>query len=118
HVGAAVTTGASSPSSDEVWSGCRLLLEAAPVAACTEPIVRAVLAVGERAGGCGSTTVRGTPRGEVLPCVYWPKRSLGLADLDVLGPSIVRSPVFTELDALPDVCRTCPLVDVCHGGCP
>ena len=62
--------------------------------------------------------MRVTPRGEVLPCVYWPKRSLGLADLDVLGPSIVRSPVFTELDALPDVCRTCPLVDVCHGGCP
>src|SRR5262249_23550625 len=82
----------------------------------TEPIVRAVLAAGERAGGCGSTTVRVTPRGEVLPCVYWPKRSLSLADLDTLGPSIVRSPVFTELDTLPDVCRACPLAAVCHGG--
>ena len=114
----AVKTDAFSLSYDEFWTGFRLLLEAAPLAACTEPIVRAVLAVGERAGGCGSTTVRVTPRGEVLPCVYWPKRSLGLADLDLLGPSIVRSPVFTELDALPDVCRVCPLVDVCHGGCP
>jgi len=114
----AVKTDAFSLSYDEFWSGFRLLLEAAPLAACTEPIVRAVLAVGERAGGCGSTTVRVTPRGEVLPCVYWPKRSLSLADLDILGPSIVRSPAFTELDALPDVCRACPLVEVCHGGCP
>jgi len=63
-----VKTDAFSLSYDEFWSGFRLLLEAAPLAACTEPIVRAVLAVGERAGGCGSTTVRVTPRGEVLPC--------------------------------------------------
>jgi radical SAM protein with 4Fe4S-binding SPASM domain len=114
----AVKTDAFSLSYDEFWSGFRLLLEAAPLAACTEPIVRAVLGVGARAGGCGSTTVRVTPRGEVLPCVYWPKRSLGLADLDTLGPSIVRSPAFTELDALPEFCGSCPLVDVCHGGCP
>src|SRR5262249_25544515 len=52
-----------------------------------------------------------------LPCVYWPKRSLTLADLERLGADIARSAAFAELDTLPDVCRACPLVDVCHGGC-
>jgi radical SAM protein with 4Fe4S-binding SPASM domain len=113
----AVKTDAFSLTYDEFWTGFRLLLEASPVAACSEPLVRAVLGLGPRADGCGCTTVRVTPRGEVLPCVYWPKRSLTLADLERLGADVVASAAFAELDALPEACRDCPLVDVCHGGC-
>jgi radical SAM protein with 4Fe4S-binding SPASM domain len=113
----AVKTDAFSLTYDQFWAGFRLLLEACPVAACSEPLVRAVLGLGSRARGCGCTTIRVTPRGEVRPCVYWPKRSLTLADLERLGANVVRSAAFTELDALPDACRGCPLVDVCHGGC-
>lgn len=113
-----VKTDAFSLTYDQFWTGFRLLLEACPLAACTEPIVRAVLGFRERAGGCGSTTVRVTPRGEVLPCVYWPKRTLTLRDLERLGPAVAGSAAFTELGTLPDPCRTCPLVEVCRGGCP
>jgi len=113
----AVKTDAFSLTYDQFWAGFRLLLEACPVAVCSEPLVRAVLGIHPRAEGCGCTTVRVTPRGEVLPCVYWPKRSLGLADLEQLGPDVGRSAAFVELNALPDFCRGCSLVDVCHGGC-
>jgi radical SAM protein with 4Fe4S-binding SPASM domain len=113
----AVKTDAFSLTYDQFWAGFRLLLEACPIAVCSEPLVRAVLGLGPRAEGCGCTTVRVTPRGEVLPCVYWQKRSLTLADLERLGADVVRSAAFAELDTLPDPCRECPLVDVCHGGC-
>jgi radical SAM protein with 4Fe4S-binding SPASM domain len=113
----AVKTDAFSLTYDQFWAGFRLLLEACPVAVCSEPLVRAVLGLGPRAEGCGCTTVRVTPRGEVLPCVYWPKRSLTLADLERLGADVVRSAAFVELDTVPDACGGCPLVDVCHGGC-
>jgi len=113
----AVKTDAFSLTYDQFWAGFRLLLEACPVAVCSEPLVRAVLGLGPRAEGCGCTTVRVTPRGEVLPCVYWPKRSLTLADLERLGADVVRSAAFAELDTVPDACRGCPLVDVCRGGC-
>ncbi len=113
----AVKTDAFSLTYDQFWTGFRLLLEACPLAVCSEPLVRAVLGLGARAEGCGCATVRVTPRGEVLPCVYWPKRSLTLADLERLGPTVVRSAAFAELDTLPEGCRGCSLVDVCHGGC-
>ena len=113
----AVKTDAFSLTYDQFWTGFRLLLEACPLAVCSEPLVRAVLGLGPRAAGCGCATVRVTPRGEVLPCVYWPRRSLTLADLERLGPAVVRSAAFAELDTLPEGCRGCTLVDVCHGGC-
>ena len=113
----AVKTDAFSLTYDQFWTGFRLLLEACPLAVCSEPLVRAVLGLGARAEGCGCATVRVTPRGEVLPCVYWPKRALTLADLERLGPTVVRSAAFAELDTLPAGCRGCTLVDVCHGGC-
>ena len=113
----AVKTDAFSLTYDQFWTGFRLLLEACPLAVCSEPLVRAVLGLGARAEGCGCATVRVTPRGEVLPCVYWPKRSLTLADLERLGPTVARSAAFAELDTLPAGCRGCTLVDVCHGGC-
>jgi radical SAM protein with 4Fe4S-binding SPASM domain len=113
----AVKTDAFSLTYDQFWTGFRLLLEACPLAVCSEPLVRAVLGLGPRAEGCGCATVRVTPRGEVLPCVYWPKRALTLADLERLGPAVVRSAAFAELDTLPEGCRGCTLVDVCHGGC-
>jgi radical SAM protein with 4Fe4S-binding SPASM domain len=113
----AVKTDAFSLTYDQFWTGFQLLLDACPLAVCSEPLVRAVLGIHPRVEGCGCATVRVTPRGEVLPCVYWPKRSLTLADLAQLGPAVVRSAAFVELGTLPDACRGCPLVDVCRGGC-
>jgi radical SAM protein with 4Fe4S-binding SPASM domain len=113
-----VKTDAFALSYEQFWTGFRLLLEAVPVAACTEPLVRAVLGLSPDAGGCGRSTVRVTPRGEVLPCVYWPKRSLTIADVERLGPGITACQTFCELHPLPDFCRGCRFADACRGGCP
>lgn len=113
----AVKTDAFSLNYEQFWTGFRLLCETNPLAVCTEPIVRAIVGLGAGAGGCGRTTVRVTPRREVLPCVYWPKRSLSIVDLERLGPAIVEADAFTELSVLPDFCRGCRFADACQGGC-
>jgi MoaA/NifB/PqqE/SkfB family radical SAM enzyme len=74
---------------------------------CNEPIVRPILGFEAASGGCGKGIIPVTPRGDVLPCVYWPKRNLGLADLEKWGPAIVDSPAFRELDLIPQFCRDC-----------
>jgi len=114
----AVKTNAFSLTYDQFWDGFRLLVESCALEACTEPIVRAVLGLGPVRGGCGRATVRVTPRGEVLPCVYWPKRLLTLGDLERLGAAVTESPAFTELGTVPDFCGGCRFVDSCRGGCP
>jgi radical SAM protein with 4Fe4S-binding SPASM domain len=54
----------------------------------------------------------------VLPCVYWPKRNVGLAELEKWGAAIVDSPGFRELDQIPQFCGNCRFVESCRGGCP
>jgi radical SAM protein with 4Fe4S-binding SPASM domain len=111
-----VKTDAFSLGYEEFWEGFRLLFESSPLAVCREPIVQA-LAGFDALSGCGRTTIRVTPRGEVLPCVYWPKRILHLDDLEKLGEAITESAPFRELDRVPDFCRDCRFVDSCRGGC-
>ena len=114
----AVKTDAFSLSHDQFWIGFQNLLESCPLAVCSEPIVRALLGFEAPSLGCGRNTIRVTPKGEVLPCVYSRKRNLGLADLEKFGPAIVESRAFRELDSIPQFCRDCRFVDVCRGGCP
>src|SRR5215472_9402462 len=97
----AVKTDAFSLNYDQFWNGFQRLLESCPLAVCNEPIVRAILGFEAASGGCGKGTIRVTPKGEVLPCVYWPKRNLGLADLEQWGAAIIDSPGFRELDHVP-----------------
>jgi radical SAM protein with 4Fe4S-binding SPASM domain len=114
----AVKTDAFSLNYDQFWTGFQLLFESRPLAVCSEPIVRALLGFEAPSAGCGRTTIRVTPRGEVLPCVYWRKRTLRLADLERMGPAVTTSQAFRELDLIPQFCRDCRFVDVCRGGCP
>ena len=113
-----VKTDAFSLSYEQFWTGFQKLLESCPLAVCNEPIVRAILGFEAAPGGCGKSTIRVTPKGEVLPCVYWPKRNLGLAELEKLGAAIVDSPAFRELDRIPQFCADCRFVESCRGGCP
>jgi radical SAM protein with 4Fe4S-binding SPASM domain len=104
---------------DQFWEAFADLLGAGELVACGEPIVRAVLGIPRaRGAGCGVETVRITPRGAVLPCVYQADDALGLADLQRLGPAIVEHATFRGLDVLPEPCRACPQVETCGGGCP
>jgi radical SAM protein with 4Fe4S-binding SPASM domain len=114
----AVKTDAFSLDYDQFWTGFRMLLESCPLAVCTEPLVRGILGLEGVPGGCGKGTIRVTPKGDVLPCVYWRKRSLGLAELEKWGAAIVNSPAFRELDRIPGFCANCRFVESCRGGCP
>jgi radical SAM protein with 4Fe4S-binding SPASM domain len=114
----AVKTDAFSLDYEQFWAGFQRLLESCPLAVCNEPIVRAILGFEAASGGCGKGTIRVTPRGDVLPCVYWPKRNLDLAELEKWGAAIVNSPAFRELDRIPPFCAGCRFVQSCRGGCP
>jgi radical SAM protein with 4Fe4S-binding SPASM domain len=99
---------------DEFWDGFRRLLGAARLVGTTEPVLAGVLGLADFAGsGCGRTTVRVAPDGQVLPCTYWPSSRLTLADLERLGEAIAESPDFVAAQRPPAACDGCP----CRGGC-
>ena len=114
-----VKTDAFTLSYDEFWEGFRRLLVATRLVSTTEPILNAMLGVPFAIGsGCGRQTVRITPRGDVVPCVYWTKSDLRLEDLASCGPEgVLDSPQFARVRTVPEVCRSCPFVATCHGGC-
>ena len=114
----AVKTDEFSLTYEQFWTGFGRLLESCPLAVCNEPIVRAILGFDVASGGCGKSTIRVTPKGDVLPCVYWPRRSLRLGELETWGAAIINSPAFRELDQISEFCRNCRFVESCRGGCP
>ncbi len=102
---------------EEYWTAFELLLAKTDVVAVGEPLVRAMAGMPPRAGGCGVSTVRVTPRGTVQPCVYWPG---GGAPMQVLldeGPAIVATQPFEQARSVPDACLSCRHLDTCGGGC-
>jgi radical SAM protein with 4Fe4S-binding SPASM domain len=114
-----VKTDAFTLSYEEFWEGFRRLLAETRLASTTEPILNAMLGMPFPHGsGCGRQTVRVTPRGRIVPCVYWSAWDLGLADLPQAGAAgVLASPQFARVRHIPDVCRGCPFVATCQGGC-
>ncbi|MFN3476596.1 MAG: radical SAM protein [Candidatus Methylomirabilales bacterium] len=99
---------------DQFWNGFKRLLASTRLVATTEPVLGAVLGLDEFAGpGCGRSTVRVAPNGQVLPCTYWPKGRLTLTDLERLGERILDTEEFQEARTAPQACQGCP----CRGGC-
>jgi MoaA/NifB/PqqE/SkfB family radical SAM enzyme len=98
----------------EFWEGFRRLAGATRLVATTEPVLAAVLGLADFAGpGCGRSTVRVGADGSVLPCTYWPRNGLGVADLERLGAGIVQAAEFCAARETPAACAGCP----CRGGC-
>src|SRR5262249_40872834 len=104
---------------DEFWEGFRRLLAEARLMSTTEPVLNAMLGAPFSHGtGCGRRTVRVTPGADVVPCVYWTTSDLRLADLVRAGQDgVLSSPQFARVRHVPEVCRSCPFVTVCQGGC-
>jgi radical SAM protein with 4Fe4S-binding SPASM domain len=115
----AVKTDAFTLSYTEFWEGFRRLLGATRLVSTTEPILDAMLGQPFKTGsGCGRQTVRVTPRGAIIPCVYWGASDLRIEDLRAQGADgVLASPQFERARTLPDACRACPFVSTCHGGC-
>jgi radical SAM protein with 4Fe4S-binding SPASM domain len=114
-----VKTDAFTLSYDEFWNGFRRLLSETRLVSTTEPILNAMLGQPFAEGsGCGRQTVRVTPRGDVIPCVYWGKSDIRVEDLAASGAEgVLASPQFAMVRTVPDACRSCPFVATCHGGC-
>jgi radical SAM protein with 4Fe4S-binding SPASM domain len=104
---------------EEYWAGFRRLFAETDVIAIGEPLVRAMAGwttVGPPCG-CGTSTVRVTPRGTTQPCVYWPGEGEPLPALLNSGSEIVNTPAFSATRLVPMACETCEFRDVCGGGC-
>ncbi len=102
---------------EEYWDGFAALFAQTDVIAIGEPLVRAMAGLPPRRGGCGTGTVRVTPRGTVQPCVYWPGGGAPLEVLLQAGPAITDTEPFRAARSLPPACQGCVHQDACHGGC-
>jgi len=102
---------------EEYWQGFRALFAKTDVIAIGEPLVRAMAGLPARAGGCGVSTVRVTPRATTQPCVYWPGAGEPLSRLLSLSSGIVETSPFVEARTLPEACRACVYLQSCYGGC-
>ncbi|MEW5868530.1 MAG: radical SAM protein [Chloroflexota bacterium] len=101
---------------EQFWEGYRRLFAQGLVIACSEPVVRAVMGLGEARSPCGRGSIRFNPRGQVIPCVYWPTNlgsMLEIEDLARLGSQIVEDGYFQTARELPPSAADCP----CQGGC-
>ena len=114
-----VKTDAFTLSYEEFWDGFRRLLAATRLVSTTEPILNAMLGAPFREStGCGRRTVRVSPRGDVIPCVYWASSDVRLEDLPALrGDGVLDSTQFARVRTIPEECRGCEYVDTCQGGC-
>jgi radical SAM protein with 4Fe4S-binding SPASM domain len=102
---------------EEYWRGFRALLAQTDVIAIGEPLVRAMVGLPPRVGGCGVSTVRVTPRATTQPCVYWPGAGEPLSLLLSLGSRLLEAPPFVQARTTPEACRSCVYLESCYGGC-
>jgi radical SAM protein with 4Fe4S-binding SPASM domain len=102
---------------DEYWHGFEALFGRTEVVAIGEPLVRAMVGMPPRRGGCGVATVRVTPRATVQPCVYWPGGGAPLDLLLDLGADIVDTDAFAAATrSVPAACTGCSHLPTCGGG--
>ncbi|GAC1405700.1 MAG: hypothetical protein NVSMB56_19900 [Pyrinomonadaceae bacterium] len=116
----AVRSDAFALSYEEYWTGFRHLLARTDVVSIGEPLVRALAGLPAPvtgALGCGTTTVRVTPRATTQPCVYWAGAGEPLAELLECGATITETASFVATRTLPVVCESCEFREPCHGGC-
>lgn len=112
----AVKTDAYRLTYEEFWEGYRRLFSAGLVVSCSEPVVRAVMGLDEAQSPCGRRSIRVNPRGQVIPCVYWPENPLmapSIENLGQLGEGIFQDGSFESARHLPRVAADC----ACQGGC-
>ena len=112
----AVKTDVFLPNYEEFWEGYRRLFADGLAVSCTEPVVRAVMGLDQVQSPCGHHSIRFNPRGQVIPCVYWPTDSASvpnLGDLTRLGDSIIEDDAFLFACQVPESASDCP----CQGGC-
>jgi len=112
----AVKTDAYRLTYQEFWEGYQQLFSAGLVVSCSEPVVRAAMGLDDVHSPCGLRSIRVNPRGQVIPCVYWPADPFlapTIEDLGRLGAEIIKDRSFTEIHQRLSEAADCP----CQGGC-
>jgi len=101
---------------EEFWEGYRRLFAEGRVVSCSEPVVRSVMGLQDVQSPCGRRSIRINPRGQLIPCVYWPSDPLlapTIDDLSRQGEMVIQDGSFMEARRLPLSSAACP----CQGGC-
>jgi MoaA/NifB/PqqE/SkfB family radical SAM enzyme len=101
---------------DEFWEGYRRLFAEGLVLSCSEPVVRAVLGLDGVQSPCGRNSIRFNPRGQIIPCVYWPvdpSATPCITDLVEIGAEVLANASFQTARQTPASAADCP----CQGGC-
>jgi MoaA/NifB/PqqE/SkfB family radical SAM enzyme len=118
----AVKTDAYKLTYEEFWAGYRSLFSEGLVVSCSEPVVRSAMGLGEARSPCGHNSIRVNPRGQIIPCVYWPVNLVAadqyhspptLDDLVVEGEAFLGAASFRSARKEPPAAAKCP----CRGGC-
>jgi MoaA/NifB/PqqE/SkfB family radical SAM enzyme len=112
----AVKTEAFRLTYSQFWEGYRRLFSAGLVVACSEPVVRAVMGLPDVQSPCGQRSIRINPRGQIIPCVYWPVAASDgptIADLPRLKEEILGLESFRLARSEPANASDC----ACRGGC-
>jgi MoaA/NifB/PqqE/SkfB family radical SAM enzyme len=112
----AVKTDAYRLTYEEFWEGYRRLFAEGLVVSCSEPVVRAVLDMDEVRSPCGRNSIRFNPRGQIIPCVYWPSESAltpSISELAQVGEKVLESDGFLAARRTPSSAANCR----CQGGC-
>lgn len=107
---------------EEFWDGYRRLFAEGLVVSCSEPVVRAAMGLEGARSPCGRGSIRVNPRGQLIPCVYWPvgRSTTGLDnhiptidDLLNEGQAILETGSFEAARYEPQQAANC----LCRGGC-
>jgi MoaA/NifB/PqqE/SkfB family radical SAM enzyme len=100
----------------EFWEGYQRLFSASLVLACSEPVVRAVMGLSDVKSPCGRRSLRINPRGQIIPCVYWPvapESGPQISDLSRLNTGVLEDEAFVLARFDPPAASDCR----CQGGC-
>ena len=111
-----VKTEAFRLSYEQFWEGYRRMFSAGLVVACSEPVVRAAMGLSDVQSPCGRRSIRINPRGQIIPCVYWPvdgTDGLMIRDLARLKSQVLGEEAFLEARFDPPAASDC----ACQGGC-
>jgi len=101
---------------NQFWEAYTRLFSTGMVVSCSEPVVRAVMGLKDVQSPCGRQSIRINPRGQIIPCVYWPvveKDRLGIEDLSTLGKQVFDETHFLDARSDPPAATDC----ACRGGC-
>ena len=100
----------------QFWQGYRDLFAAGLVVSCSEPVVRAAMGLGDVESPCARRSIRFNPRGQIIPCVYWPMDGYAaprIEDLADMGEAVMEGDAFRAARAAASDAANCP----CQGGC-